>query len=130
PELDGRIETLRREIDDLLRNYTEQHPDVVSKRKLLAKLEEERDAEVANRRKAAAERPETAPTGDPVAEQLRVALNESEANVTTTRARLSEFEARYAQLKQAAETLPKIDTEWTQLNRDYEIQKKQYENLV
>ena len=34
------------------------------------------------------------------------------------------------QLKANAESLPKIDTEWTQLNRDYNIQKGQYDNLV
>ena len=28
PELDGRIDALKRQIDELLRNYTEQHPDV------------------------------------------------------------------------------------------------------
>ena len=59
-----------------------------------------------------------------------MALNEAEANVTTLRARLAEYEARYAQLKATAESLPKIDTEWTQLNRDYDIQKRQYESLV
>ena len=130
PELDGRIETLKRQIDEALRNYTEQHPDIVGYRRLIARLEEERDREVEARRKAAADRPSGVPSGDPVTEQLKVALNEAESNVTTVRAKLAEFEARYLQLKAAAESLPKIDTEWTQLNRDYEIQKRQYENLV
>jgi polysaccharide chain length determinant protein (PEP-CTERM system associated) len=130
PELDGRIDTLRRQIDETLRNYTDQHPDVVGNRRLMAKLIQERDREIEVRRKAAAERPEALPSGDPVADQLKVALNEAEAAVTTVRARLGEFESRFAQLRSAAETLPKIDTEWTQLNRDYDIQKRQYENLV
>ncbi len=130
PELDGRIDTLRRQIDEALRNFTEQHPDIVSNRRLLAKLVEERDREIEVRRKAAAERPGVLPSGDPVAEQLKVALNEAEANVTRIRARAAEFESRYAQLKAAAESLPKIDTEFTQLNRDYDIQKRQYESLV
>ena len=76
------------------------------------------------------ERPDVLPSGDPVTEQLKVALNEAEANVIRVRARVAEFEARYVQLKLNAESLPRIDTEWTQLNRDYEIQKRQYENLV
>jgi len=130
PELDGRIEALKRQIDELLRNFTEQHPDVVGNKHLLAKLEEERNREVEIRRKAAMERPTAVPSGDPVAEQLKVALNEAEANITTARARLAESESRYQQLKAAAEALPKIDTEWTQLNRDYDIQKRQYESLV
>ena len=130
PEIDARIEAVKRQLDDLLRTYTEQHPDVKGNRRVLANLEAEKIREIEIRRKAAAERPASAPGGDPIAEQLKVALNEAESNVTTVRARVAQLEARYQQLKASAESLPKIDTEWTQLNRDYEIQKRQYENLV
>jgi len=129
PALDGRIDALKRQIDETLRNYTERHPDVVGSRRLLEQLEKERDREIELRRKAAAERPEAVASGDPVGQQLKVALNEAEANVTRLRARLSESEAKFVQLKATAESLPKIDTEWAQLNRDYGIQKGLYENL-
>jgi len=130
PELDGRIDAVRRQIDELLRNYTERHPDVVGNRRLLEKLIEERIREVELRRKALVANPDVLPSGDPVGDQLKVALNEAESNVTMVRARLGELEARYAQVKSNAESLPRIDTEWTQLNRDYDIQKRQYEQLV
>jgi polysaccharide chain length determinant protein (PEP-CTERM system associated) len=130
PELDSRIATLKGQIDESLRKYTDRHPDVVSSRRLLAQLEQERDREIEIRRKAAAERPDAIPSGDPVAQQLKVALNEADANVTRLRARLGETEAKYMQLKANAEILPKIDTEWSQLNRDHDVQKRQYESLV
>jgi polysaccharide chain length determinant protein (PEP-CTERM system associated) len=131
PELDARIELLKRQLDELLRNYTEAHPDVKGIRRLLARLEEDREREIEVRRKAAAERPPaTVSNGDPIADQLKVAVNEAEAQVNTLRARVAELETRYVQLKAGAESLPRIDTEFTQLNRDYEIQKRQYENLV
>ncbi len=130
PELDARIDSLKRQLDELLRKYTEQHPDVVSTRRLLAELEQERNRELEARRKAAASRPGAVQSGDPVTQQLKVALNEAEANVTTLRARLSEYESRINQLRAAAETLPKVDAEFASLNRDYDIQKRQYESLV
>jgi polysaccharide chain length determinant protein (PEP-CTERM system associated) len=130
PELDARIAAMRQKVDESLRNYTEAHPDVVSARRLLKQLEEERDNEIQTRRKAAAARPESPLSGDPVAQQLKVALNEAEANVIRLRARLDETEAKYTQLKSNAELLPKIEAEWTQLNRDYNIQKGQYDALV
>jgi polysaccharide chain length determinant protein (PEP-CTERM system associated) len=130
PELDGRIDALKRQIDESLRNYTDQHPDVVGNRRLLARLEEERAREIEARRKAALGRPSELPSGDPVVEQLKVALNESEANLTTLRAKVAEFEARYISYKAAAESLPRIDSEFTQLTRDYDIQKNQYAALV
>ena len=134
PELDGRIAAMKRQIDEALRNFTDEHPDVVGSRRLLKQLEQERDREIEIRRKAAAAaaaaRPEAVLSGDPVAQQLKVALNEAEANIIRLRARLNETESKYTQLKANAESMPKIDTEWTQLNRDYGIQKSQYDALV
>jgi polysaccharide chain length determinant protein (PEP-CTERM system associated) len=130
PELDGRINEQRRQLDELLRKYTDQHPDVISTKRLLAQLEADRRAEIEARSRAAGADPGSPFSGDPVAQQLKVALNDAEANLATIRARLAEYEARGNQLRVNAETMPKIDMEMTQLNRDYGIQKRQYENLV
>lgn len=130
PELDARINEQQRQLDELLRKYTNEHPDVVGTKRVLAQLEEDRQREIDARSKAAENEPGSAVSGDPVAQQLKVALNDAEANLNTVRARLAEYEARYNQLKSSAESLPKVDMEFTQLNRDYEIQKRQYESLV
>jgi protein tyrosine kinase modulator len=130
PELDGRINELRRQLDELLRKYTDQHPDVIGTKRVLAQLEADRRAEIEARSRASDGEPGSPYSGDPVAQQLKVALNDAEANLATVRARLAEYEARNNQLKLNAETMPKIDMELTQLNRDYGIQKRQYENLV
>lgn len=130
PGLDERINEQKRLLDELLRKYTDQHPDVVGVKRVLAGLEEDRQREIEARNKAAENDSPTPGSGDPVLQALKVALNDAEANVTTTRARLGEYEARHNQLRTSAETMPKIDMELTQLNRDYEIQKRQYESLV
>jgi polysaccharide chain length determinant protein (PEP-CTERM system associated) len=130
PGLDARIDEQKRVLDELLRKYTDQHPDVVGIKRVLAQLEEDRRREIEARTKAAADEPVNPVSGDPVAEQLQVALNDAEANVTTVHARLGEYEARYNGLRTSAESLPKVDMEFTQLNRDYDIQKRQYESLV
>jgi polysaccharide chain length determinant protein (PEP-CTERM system associated) len=130
PELDGRINEQKRQLDEMLRKYTDEHPDVVSTKRLLAQLTEDRKREIEARSKAAENEPGNPLSGDPVAQQLKVALNDAEANVSSIRARLGEYDARYSQFRLSAETLPKIDMELTQLNRDYDIQKRQYESLV
>jgi len=130
-ELDARIESQRKALDELLRRYTDQHPDVVGTRRLLQSLEEERKQELAARAKAASasgQRPGV--NANPVIQQLKIALAESEANVASLRARVGELEARYAQLRAAARMQPELEAELAQLNRDYDIQKKQYESLV
>ena len=98
---------------------------------MIEQLEEQRKQELAARAKAATasgQRPTF--NANPVIQQLKIALAEGEANVASLRARVSELEARYAQLRAAARMQPELEAELTQLNRDYEIQKKQYESLV
>ncbi len=130
PELDGRIDALKVQVDELLRKFTEQHPDVVAAKRLIAQLEEQRKSIIEARQKAAANNPDPTLAGDPIAQQLKVALNEAEANITTLRARLAEYEARQGQLKAAAEAGPRIDTEQAQLNRDYSMLRSTYQNLL
>jgi polysaccharide chain length determinant protein (PEP-CTERM system associated) len=130
-ELDARIEALKKNMDELLRRYTEQHPDVVGTKRVIEQLEEERREQLAARAKAAgASSPRANLAANPVIQQLKIALAESEANVAALRARVGELESRYAQLRAAARLQPELEAELAQLNRDYEVQKRQYESLV
>jgi len=54
PELDSRINEQKRQLDELLRKYTDQHPDVISGKRLLAQLEEDRQRETDRYNQAAA----------------------------------------------------------------------------
>jgi polysaccharide chain length determinant protein (PEP-CTERM system associated) len=130
PEVDGRIAALRSQIDELLRRYTEQHPDVVVAHRQLAQLQERKQIVEARQQEAAAHPREVMESADPVTQQLQVALNDAESNVVAVKARLTQYQARIAQLRAAAEAVPKIDTEFSQLNRDYDILKGQYNSLV
>jgi polysaccharide chain length determinant protein (PEP-CTERM system associated) len=128
-ELDARIDALKKSLDELLRRFTEQHPDVVGTRRILAQLEEERQKEIAARKPAAGSGARIA-AANPVIQQLKIALAESEANVAALRAKAAELDTRYRQLQAAAKLQPEIEAEFAQLNRDYEVQKRQYEGLV
>jgi len=130
PEIDGRIETQKRNLDALLQRYTEQHPDVVGTRRLIKDLEEQKRQELVARKKFAAANPGAAVSNNPVYQQLKVSLAESEANVASLRARVAEYEARYKRTTDMLRTQPQLEAEFAQLNRDYEIHKKNYEQLV
>ena len=41
-EIDSRIDALKRNLDTLLQRFTEQHPDVVGTRRVIAELEEQK----------------------------------------------------------------------------------------
>ena len=92
PEIDARIAAQKTKLDELLRQYTDQHPDVVGTRRVIAELEEQRKEELEALQKAqpAASRPmANAPERNPVFQQLRVSLADAEANVASLRARVA-----------------------------------------
>ena len=132
PEIDIRLAALKRELDELSRKYTNNHPDVTSTKRLIGELEEQRTTELAVRRKAAAAAPQTSrpPERNPVFQQLRMQLAESEANVAAARAKLSGLEGQRQSLQAQAQMVPQVEVEFAQLNRDYDVQKKTYESLL
>jgi polysaccharide chain length determinant protein (PEP-CTERM system associated) len=135
-EYDDRIDLQRKRLDELMLRFTAQHPDVIGTRRVIEQLEAARDAD----RKAQADRQETANPGapkrepgmiaNPVYQQLRVSLAESEATVAALRARIQGYESRIAALRESATSIPKLEAELTQLNRDYEVTKRNYDQLL
>ena len=130
PEIDGRLEPMKRNLDTLLQRFTDQHPDVIIVRRQIQELEEQKAKIVAARRKAAGAKPGSSVQGNPVYQQLRVSLAETESMVASLRTRVNEYEARYARLKESAKLAPQMEAEFAQLNRDYGVHKRNYELLV
>lgn len=131
PEFDSRIDVQRKQLDELLRRFTDQHPDVVATRKLIAQLEEQKQQEMEARRKATAQSGSKFSTStNPVFQKIKISLAESEASVAALRARVGEAEGRLGQLRAVAGRAPQIEAEMVQLNRDYDVLRKNYEQLV
>ncbi|MDE1947170.1 MAG: chain length-determining protein [Burkholderiales bacterium] len=133
PELDSRIDAQKRNLDNLLQRFTDQHPDVIATRKLIKDLEDQKSKEVAQLRKAAlaAPLPAGAQGVNSLADQeLSKVLATSEVQVAALRARVAEYTAREARARESLKTAPEIEAEAAQLNRDYDITKKNYQDLV
>lgn len=129
PELDGRIDTLKKNLDGMLLRYTNDHPDVIGTRRIIAELEEQKLREISEMR-ASGDDQTGVVNANPIYQQLRMSLADAEARTASLRARVAELTARHAQLRAQAELLPKIEAEQTQLNRDYAVHKRNYESLV
>jgi len=132
PEIDGRMAALRKELDDLRRKYTDQHPDVTAAKRLIEQLQEQKKEEILARQKAttAKGQPINPVDRNPVFQQLRISLAEAEANVASARAKLANYENQFQRLKAQAQLVPQVEAEFTQLNRDYNVQKTTYEALL
>lgn len=129
PELDARIQELTKNLDALRLRYTEQHPDVINTKRIIEQLETQKreEAKLTPSRPGAQDQVQST---NPLHQQLSIALSEAEANVASMQARVKEYENRYEQLKSAADKVPQVEADFTQLNRDYSVHKENYEKLL
>jgi polysaccharide chain length determinant protein (PEP-CTERM system associated) len=135
PELDSRIAAVERDLDDLLRRFTERHPDVMGGQRLLADLKRERESRLEERRAQMGEKgadvaAQRSADRNPVYQQLKVSLADAESNVAALNARVQDLQARYEQIRATARLRPELEEELGALNRDYQVHKANYEGLV
>jgi len=126
PEIDARIQGLQKNLDQLRLGYTEQHPDIVNTKRVIAQLEEQKKKEAKTKKPVSA----AAATQNPYYQQLSLSLAEAEAQAASMRARVSEYTARYNTLRMQANMVPQVETDLVQLTRDYEVNKSNYVQLL
>jgi polysaccharide chain length determinant protein (PEP-CTERM system associated) len=129
-DIDSRIDAQKRNLDGLLQRYTDSHPDVIGARRAIRDLQEQRQRLVDSYRNAGVPLIQAVSTGPRASEQIKVSLAQAEANVASLRARVAEYSARSRQLREMARRMPEYEAELAQLNRDYEVNKKNYESLI
>jgi polysaccharide chain length determinant protein (PEP-CTERM system associated) len=121
----ARIQQLQTNVENMLLKYTDKHPDVIETRRLIGELEAQQKKEDEEMVESGA-----AQEASPVYQQTKLALTEAEANIASLEARVKEHEARVQKLKEMVDTVPRIEAELTQLNRDYDVNRRNYEALL
>jgi polysaccharide chain length determinant protein (PEP-CTERM system associated) len=126
PEIDGRIAALEKQLDGLRMQYTEEHPDIVSAKRLIASLQQRKKEEA----KKAAKSGDPGANYSPMLQQMNVALSVEEARVASLKARVNEYATRMERMRSQSTAAPEVEAQLAQLNRDYAINKENYEKLV
>jgi polysaccharide chain length determinant protein (PEP-CTERM system associated) len=131
PETDARLAALKLNLDTLLQRYTDQHPDVVNTQRLIRELERQKRQEIEElQRKSLANPGRSIVEENPALVELTRILSQAEVQVATYRARVAEYQARANNSRQQMKIAPQMEAELAQLNRDYEINRKNYQDLV
>jgi len=125
--LTTRILDMETKLDDLLLRFTDQHPDVIATKEMLEQLKSRQEAE---ENSADALHSGREAYENPVYQELKVEKGKVEAEIAALRARVAEYESREAKLQELIDTVPQVEAELVKLNRDYKINKDQYESLV
>ena len=130
-DIDRRIQLNEVKLDELLLRYTEKHPDVVSLRRAIADLKVQRKALIAEAQKAGpAAGTGFEASGNPVHQQMQIAISHAEAEVAARQAVVNEYRVRVKDLEGAVDRVLKVENEYGQLNRDYQILKRNHDELV
>lgn len=130
-EIETRLENQYKQLDEYLHRFTEMHPDVVNARRVIADLTAE-----LNRRKEAEALGQSPLSGDrksaanPVYQKIRISLTETEAQVASLRAQLSTKQQALEEARAVGDRMPQVEAELAQLNRDYDVIRKNYEVMV
>lgn len=125
-EIDARIQALQKQLDQLRLQYTDLHPDIQGTKRLIEQLEAQKRAEAAGRGGDAM----GARIQNPVYQQLTIAIAEADATVASLSARVDEYQRRYGELRNASNMIPQVEQEYTQLMRDYDVYRQNYDSLL
>ncbi|THC41667.1 XrtA system polysaccharide chain length determinant [Massilia sp. Mn16-1_5] len=124
PELEARIATAQKNLDNLRLQYTEQHPDIIATKRLVEQLQAQKKEEIKKGR------PDPGIAASPMMQQLSVSLSDAESRVAALRARVGEYQARVTTLRNQSQTAPEVEAQLVQLNRDYNVNRENYQQLL
>jgi polysaccharide chain length determinant protein (PEP-CTERM system associated) len=126
---DERLQDLRHKLDDLRLRYTDSHPDVKALRSEIAQLQAEGVGSSGASGKSAggATKGEIA---NPVYQQIKVKVVDAEAVVAAAQRRLDEAQGDLARIEAVAKSAPGVLAQSQDLDRDYSVLKKNYQELV
>lgn len=127
--LDSRIQALQVRLDALLARYTDKHPEVRQVQGLLDELNRDK-AEEMQQALASGTAAYTGLSNSPVYQGMRGMLAETEANVAELNVRVGEYQRRVSALEAKVNSIPEVETQLKQLDRDYNVLATQHQQLL
>src|SRR5215472_14829 len=128
--VEERLQEIRRNLDGLLLKYTENHPDVKAARQAIAQLQTEAGKGSGGAGGQAVNTANKGQIANGVYDQIKVKLVDAESVVAALQRRLSEAESDQGKVEKIAQSAPGVLVQAQDLNRDYGVLKKNYEELV
>jgi polysaccharide chain length determinant protein (PEP-CTERM system associated) len=125
-----KLRQYREELEQLLTQYKEQHPDVVALQALIAETAESIANGNTTEKYTGGSKTGDSVEFNPVYQDLKAESNRASIEVETLNIKLAEQENIVKELKQAVNVLPGVEAKLAKLNRDYEITRERYLSFV
>jgi polysaccharide chain length determinant protein (PEP-CTERM system associated) len=136
--IDGQIARFKAQRDQLMLQYTSKHPQVQSLNDTIERLEGEKQAGAKISSSVAA--PGADPGGDqglmrsldmnPVYQNLRLQLSSADADLAAISGQMEAQQRLIGELQGRINSVPEVEAELSRLDRDYEVNKRQYDTLL
>jgi len=131
-EIDKQIREHTVALDELLLKFTDQYPDVIAKKEIIAQLEKKKERQLKERLQA--NNSESAGNEslslNPVYQDTKIALSAAAVELKTIQAKLNEQKIKIKKYEALVDTIPEVEAQLARLNRDYTVIKGQYEELL
>ena len=123
-----KLKRYNEQLESLLNQFTEQHPDVRALKAIIADLESNPAEVGGNAASGSSSSDET--EFNPVYQQMKVDLSKASVEVETLKIQLKDQEAYVAKLQSSIDIIPEVEARLAKLNRGYEVTRERYLDLV
>jgi polysaccharide chain length determinant protein (PEP-CTERM system associated) len=131
---DSRIASLESNLDELLIQYTENHPDVKKTYSLIDNLKDERRKQIEAMSVVAETTGSYSQFGNinqnPVYQEMKLAVSQYENQIASLSVRAGQYRDKVRELEEIIDLVPQIEAEAQGLNRDYDITNRKYLELL
>jgi len=124
---DDRIAALEEELDRLTLRFTDQHPDVVETKALLSQLVKSRDEEI---EEFLADYEDDDGSFNEINQDIQLEVSKLEGLLASTKVKEKATVVKIEELESKIDLIPQIEAELTALNRDYDVTKTKYLELL
>ncbi|MFQ3623818.1 MAG: XrtA system polysaccharide chain length determinant [Acetobacteraceae bacterium] len=123
--VDPRLAAAERTLRELQLRYTDEHPDVVNTRAIIAQLRSQ-GARGGGGGEAAGPGGQATST----AEQVRLRVVDLDGQIASLERQVEETATRVSRLEELLRTVPQVQNEFANLNRDYDVLQRNYQDLI
>lgn len=123
--IETRIQNIQSQLDEMRLKFTENHPDVIETRRLIRSLERQREEEFKQQAEMS-----SGTSSNPMLQQMEMMMAETDSQIASMQARVQEYQRRVDELKNLVDTVPQVEAELQRLNRDYEVNRRNYNELL
>jgi len=130
-DTEDQIAATQQKLNQMLLKYTDKYPDVIALRQTLEMLRARERAEIVAAKKGSlSAASQLHLSANPVYQKLQEQYNDEQIEIASMQQDIVDREKRIQSLKELMSATPQVQAEYAQLTRDYDVTKKQYDQLL